>query len=340
MSRGSRFSDALDLPTTSPYSHLVPTRLTASRTRGVLVTAGVAMLIALCGGCRRAKPPVQPLDILPSARLTPAELPAGGPVSVEYAWRLGAAVPELSGAYGAFVHFVDREGSLLFTDDHVPSPPVEAWKPGQTYAYRRTILTREFPYAGEVHVLMGLYSATGTGERLPLRGDDEGRRAYRVARLTLLPRDRDLALAWEGLYAPEGIANAPLLVMRFMKRTATCRFPNPSEEVAFFLSGDLVPDAFPQPPVLTIEGRAGWRASLPLAHTMEAQLLRVRIPVAALGRRSYATLRLTMNGSYVPRALDGSDDPRELSLRIRAAHVLRVSALAPVLLEGAIVMTP
>ncbi len=294
-------------------------------------------LLAFAGGCgcRAARPEPPPKDVIPIARITPDRVPAGDPVSVRYQWKTGPAFGPPAGPYRAFVHFVDREGSLLFTDDHRPSPPVEEWQPDRTYAYTRIVLTREFPYAGEVTVLMGLYAASGAGERLSLRGDPAGGRRYRTARFTLAPRDRGLALRWEGLYEPEASAQAPLFLARFMKRTASCRFDNPGEDAALFLSADVATAGFREPPRLTVEGRARWSAELPLVLTDDAQLLRVRIPRAALGRRPESVLSFTMSDSYVPKRLGGSDDPRELSLRILGARILKTSRLEPVLLEGA-----
>lgn len=298
--------------------------------------AGPILVAALLGpGCRKAKPAPSPLDVVPVATAHPGRLAAGGPAAVDCEFRVGSSAPRVTGDYRVFVHLVDDEGSLLAADDYPPSPPVAEWQPGGRYARRRILLTPEFPYAGRVSILTGLYSERG-GERLALTGKEQGRRAYRSGGFALLPRRGDLALDWEGLYEPEASADAPLLSMRFMGEAASCRFANPGEDVLLFLSVDIEPQGFAVPPRLTIEARAGRRLELTLPLTTEPELLRVRVPGTALGRREQATLRFAMSASYVPSALGVSGDTRRLSLRIRGASLLRAAGLDPALAEGAI----
>ena len=59
-----------------------------------------------------------------------------------------------------------------------------AWKPGATVEYTRTMFIPKFPYTGETRVEVGLFSPE-SGARLPLSGETEGMRAYRVATFNL-----------------------------------------------------------------------------------------------------------------------------------------------------------
>jgi hypothetical protein len=295
------------------------------------------LALAVTVGCRGAKPrPARPFEIVPLAVATPEQVAAGDPVAIECAFHVGGQAPGVTGSYRVFVHLLDREGALLAADDYLPQPPVSQWQAGKTYGARRIVLTPEFPYAGEVAIVTGLYAASAAGERLALAGRPLGRRAYRAGRLTLAPRRRELALDCEGLYAPEATPEAPLLVTRFMGRTASCRFSNPAEDVLLFLSVDLEPQGFTAPPRLTLATDTGRALQLPLPLESEPRLLRVRIAASALGRRELAGLRLTTSAGYVPRELGVSGDPRELSLRIRGARLLRASAAPPALVEGAL----
>jgi hypothetical protein len=302
------------------------------------VASGWAVLALAALGvmsCRRAGGPAAiRLDVTPSARVTPRDLAAGGPLAVDYRWTVGAAPPP--GAYRAFVHFLDDEGALLFTDDHEPQPAVNEWRAGRTYVYRRLLLSSEFPYAGTVTVVMGLYQPE-LGRRVALRGDDIGQLRYRAASLQLRPRDRDLPLHCDGLYPPEASARAPLVVTRFMRLAAECRFPNPHEDVVLFVQGDIEPNGFKEPPVLGVAASADpaveYRANL--QNTRELQLVRVRIPARRVGREPEVGLRLSMSAAYVPRALGAGDDGRELSLRIYGLELRRLSRLEPDVVEGA-----
>ncbi len=304
------------------------------RARPAIGFAVVLLALAAEPGCGRRTSRAPALAITPQADVQPSRVPAGGAVSIEYRWTVGASAPRITRPYRVFVHFLDRHGTLLFADAHEPSPPVVEWQPGHSYAYRRTTLTLEFPYVGPLTVVMGLYSQA-TGERLPLSGQDAGQRRYRVAALSLLPRDRELSLRCEGLYPPETPVAAPLLVTRFMRREATCRFRNPREDTLVFVQGDLEPAAFTTAPILSLSSLAATaRHELPL--TDELQLLQFRIPARDLGREAEATLRLGMSASYFPRLLGGSDDPREVSLRLFRLLVLRAGGVDPILREGAI----
>ncbi len=302
--------------------------------RLAIASAVVLLAIAAEPGCGRRTAGAPALAITPQAEVQPSRVPAGGAVAIAYRWSVGSSAPRITRPYRAFVHLLDRHGTLLLAEEHDPAPPVGEWQPGHDYAYRRTTLTPEFPYVGPLTVVMGLYSRA-TGERLPLSGQDAGQRRYRVAVLSLLPRDRELSVRCEGLYPPETPVAAPLLVTRFVRREATCRFRNPREDVLVFVQGDLEPAAFPTAPTLSLSSRAATaRHELPL--TDELQLLRFRIRARDLGREPEARLRLGVSASYFPRLLGGSDDPREISLRLFRLLVLRAAAVDPILGEGAI----
>jgi hypothetical protein len=291
-------------------------------------------IAALSLSCRAPRPSVVPEDMTLHVDVTPKRLPAGGPLAVSYAWEVGPAARRLSREYRAFVHFVDPEGILLFSDDHVPEPSVTTWEPGRTYAYRRVVLSSPFPHTGVVTVLAGLFPASGPGERLALRGRELKQRAYRVDQIFLLPRDRDLEPACDGLYGPESSAGAPLAVARFLKRETTCSFRNPGEDVVVFVHGTIEPRGFATPPVLTVAaGAVG--GEFPLALTREATVARVRFTASDLGPRALARMRLAMSASYVPEAIGQNGDDRELSLRLFGLRIVRAAALEPALLEGA-----
>ncbi len=293
------------------------------------------LLATVLAGCRRSPVEGPRLDVRPEASLVPASVPAGGPVAIAYRWTVGDSTSPLTGRYRAFVHVLDDEGALLFTDDHEPVPPPREWKPGHTYACRRLTLTPEFPFVGTASVVVGLYEES-SGARLPLAGDDLGQRRFRVAALRLLPRDRDLPVRCEGFYPPEAPVAAPLVVSRFMRDEVVCRFPNPAEDVVLFVRADVEPQGFASPPRLTIAsaGRpVAPRYALDLPLTTEVQMVRVRVPARALGRAPDAALAIRMSASYSPRTF-GVADPRELSLRVFGMRVCRASRLDPVLREG------
>lgn len=308
-----------------------------TRERASIVLALVLTLEAPSAGCRRGSaPPSPPLDIRPSANVSPASVPAGGPIAIDYRWSVGPSVTPLTGRYRAFVHFLDDEGALLFTDDHAPTPPPPQWQAGQVYSYRRMTLTPEFPFVGTAKLVVGLYDE-GSAARVPLAGADAGQRRVHVADVVLRPRAPDLRVRCDGFYEPEAPLSAPLVVSRFMAREVDCRFPNPREDVVLFLLADIEPQAFSAPPQLRITSNARaavatWYAgALPL--TSEPALLRVRVAARLLGRDANAAFRLSMSQTYHPAAFGGGD-PRELSLRVFGLHAVRAALLDPALRDG------
>jgi hypothetical protein len=294
---------------------------------------------AFCGlilliGCRGPAPGTPAVDVTPLLSVVPPRVAAGAPLALVYSWKIGALEHPLPDDLQAFVHFLDPEGVQLFADDHVPTPNPSSWQSGRTYSYRRFAMTPVVPFVGAVRVQVGLFRAAANGERIPLRGVAKGRREYRVAEIEMLPRERDLSIDCEGLYPPESSAAAPFAASRFMRRFATCAYPDPGEDVVFFLSGDIAPERFATPPTLTLSGAGNRGLTLSFAEA-RATLVRLRLPPAIPGRRSKGRIRLEMSASYVPKAQGAGDDPRELSLRIFGLGVFRASRLAPQLLDGA-----
>ena len=143
------------------------------------VTLGMAAL-ALLPACKGRKP-AEVNAITPSFAVNRGRTPLGSAVEVTYTWTVEPSAKKLTQDYRAFVHFKDPQRMLLFTDDHVPTPAPTTWEPGKTYTYTRTLFVPIYPYVGNVDVVMGLYPASGKGERVALKGEDRGLREYKVA---------------------------------------------------------------------------------------------------------------------------------------------------------------
>jgi len=57
--------------------------------------------------------------------------------------------------YRVFVHFLDADGELMFSDDHAPPTPTMSWRPGQVITYERRTIVPVYPYIGEVTIAIG-----------------------------------------------------------------------------------------------------------------------------------------------------------------------------------------
>ena len=95
------------------------------RTAAVLTT--LAVTLAACGQAEDTTPPVGTLQV----SLSRPKVALGSPVEVTYKFTAAADAPDL-GARRVFVHFLDADDELMWTDDHEPPTPTTEWKPGQT----------------------------------------------------------------------------------------------------------------------------------------------------------------------------------------------------------------
>src|SRR5688572_22664269 len=137
------------------------------------------MLAAGAAACSRAADTAAPVAT-PTVTVNKTAPSIGTPVEMTYRFVVAPDAPAFTGDYWVFAHFLDSDGELMWTDDHLPSTPVRQWKPGATIEYTRTMFVPKFPYVGPTRVQIGLFEPS-TGERLPLSAPTEGQRAYDVA---------------------------------------------------------------------------------------------------------------------------------------------------------------
>ena len=139
---------------------------------GLSIVFVVALVAAGCGRPEDTDPPVA----TPTVTLSRPEAAVGSPVEMTYRFAVAAGAPAFAEGYWVFVHFLDADGELMWTDDHIPPTPVQEWKPGATIEYTRTMFIPKFPYTGETRVDVGLFEPE-SGARLPLSGQSAGMRA-------------------------------------------------------------------------------------------------------------------------------------------------------------------
>ena len=284
---------------------------------------------ALSFACRR-RGPAEAVDITPSLSVNRTAAPLGSAIEVTYTWTTGPAFKKLDRDYRALSHFLDSHKVVLFTDDHVPTPPPPSWEPGKTYSYKRTVFIPIYPYVGEVRAVMGLYPAAGKGDRLALKGEDVGLRAYKVATMEFLPQTENIFLAQkEGWHNPESLPDNQSVIRQWTKKEALVSFKNPKKDVLIYLEADTCAKCFPETPVLTasIGGKTG--ITMPIENG-EVFLKKIRVKAADLGADDWVDLRLAMNQSFVPKALKMNNDERELGLCVYHLYVGEAGKLGAV----------
>jgi hypothetical protein len=326
---------------------------------------GAALALALAGAavftaCSRRKPAeVNPIE--PSIAFNRPKVPLGSALEVTYTWKLDPAAKKLGQDYRVMVHFLDSHQQILFDDDHLPTPPATGWEPGKTYTYKRTKFVPIYPYVGPVEVRMGLYSTGARPERVALKGEDVGMNEIKVAALELLPQtDNVYVIEKEGWHSPETAPHNPGQERTWTKREAVAQFKNPKKDLIVYLEADTNAKAFTQPAALTVWLSGGGAAApapaapvkgkpappvaasvpglvVPIENS-EIFLKKIRFKAADLGSGDWVDLRLTMNQSFVPKALGLNTDERELGLLVYHLYVGVADQLGEV--EGVVDAVP
>ena len=287
----------------------------------VVTAAVLAALVTSAAGCKRTEdtsPAVANLQV----SLSRPKVALGSPVEVTYKITVAPDAPNL-GARRVFVHFLDADEELMWTDDHEPPTPSASWKPGQTIEYTRTMFAPSYPYVGAAQVVGGLYSP-GTNERLKLSNPDRGDRSYKVADFELLPQTENIFVIFkDGWHPAEVVAEgAGRTEWQWTKKEATLAFRNPKRDVTLFLQVDNPVTGANAATQLTVQAGEQVLATVPLS-AAEAPVRKLPITAAQLGTGDMIELRFTADKTFVP-ALEPamkSGDPRELGIRVFHAFV-------------------
>jgi len=283
---------------------------------------GAALAIALCAvSCSSADDNAAPFAT-PSVTVGTKEAAIGSPIEMKYRFVVAPDAPAITDDYWVFVHFLDTDGELMWTDDHEPPTPVRQWKPGAPVEYARTMFIPKFPYVGQTRVEVGLFSPA-SGERLPMTGQTRGQRSYDVANFEMkLQSDNLFVIFRDGWHETEVAGEGSGLEWQWSKKDATLSFANPRRDVEVLLRLDQPVATFPTPQ--RVEVRAGSDVvdafTLP---TGEIELRRIKLPAAQLGTANTVELTISVDKTFVPATVPAlkSNDPRELGVRVFRAFV-------------------
>jgi hypothetical protein len=221
-----------------------------------------------------------------------------------------------------FVHFLDRDGELMWTDDHQPPVPTRQWKPGQTIEYSRTMFVPKFPYSGETSVVVGLYSSR-SGARVPMTGQSRGQREYQVASFNLHPQTDNLYVVFkDGWHETEVAEDASGVEWQWSKKTATLTFRNPMRDVVFYFQCDQPVQAFGAPQQVELRIGPNVIDSFSLAGGQH-ELRKINLTSAQLGNAETVDVTVSVDRTFVPATMTQlkSTDSRELGIRVSRAYV-------------------
>jgi hypothetical protein len=278
----------------------------------------VLLSAVACGRTEDTAPPVA----TPTVTLSRPEAAVGSPIDMTYRFVVASQAPAFTQDYWVFVHFLDADGELMWTDDHQPPTPTRQWKPGATIEYSRTMFIPKFPYTGETRVEVGLF-ARDSNDRLPLAGDDQGMRSYRVATFNLRVQSDNVFVVFNnGWHETEVAEEASGLEWQWSRREGTLSFRNPKRDATLFLQLDQPVKALPQPQ--QVELRIGAtvvdRFALPVG---VRELRRVPISAAQFGTADTVEMVVAVDQTFIPSSIPElrSTDSRELGVRVFRAFI-------------------
>jgi hypothetical protein len=290
--------------------------------RSPIARFGVAVLLATSvAACDRGEDEARPVAT-PSLTLSRPDAAIGSPMEMTYRFAVAADAPAFAEDYWVFVHFLDADGELMWTDDHQPPAPTRQWKPGSTVEYTRTMFVPKFPYVGETRIEVGLYARSG-GARVPLAAPTDGQRSYQLASFTMrLQSDNIFVVFRDGWHETEVGEEGSGLEWQWSKKDATLSFRNPKRDILFYLEADQPVMALPDGQRVEILLGTEVVDGFPLA-SGQRELRRVPIGAAQLGGGETVELTVSVDRTFVPAAVPAlrSTDPRDLGVRVFRAFV-------------------
>ena len=276
------------------------------------VVMAAAVSAAACGEKEDTTPPIGSIQV----SLSRPKVALGSPVEVTYKFTLAPNAPSL-GQRRVFVHFLDADEELMWTDDHDPPTPTSEWKPGQTIEYTRTMFIPSYPYVGAAKIAAGMY-ATNTNERLKFSNEDRGDRSYKVADFELLPQTENIFVIFKDGWHPAEVVTegAGRTEWQWTKKEATIAFRNPKRDVVLVLQADNPAATSNAAQQVSIQIGDQQISTVQLS-AQNAPVLKFPITAAQLGTGDMVEIKFTADKTFVP-ALEASmksGDPRELGAR-------------------------
>jgi hypothetical protein len=83
-------------------------------------------LACTVGACSSREDTASPVAT-PMLTLSRTTVPVGGPVDVTYRFAVAQDAPAFAMPLTVFVHMLNDDGEILWTDDHQPMPPTTEW---------------------------------------------------------------------------------------------------------------------------------------------------------------------------------------------------------------------
>jgi hypothetical protein len=289
------------------------------RTGGLISSLGLLLTVCTAASCSSGED-TAPAVATAEVALSRARIAQGSPVEITYRFQPTATVPP--GNYRVFVHVVDADEELMWTDDHVPPSQPGEWQPGHTVEYTRTMFVPMYSYVGASKIIVGVYDI-GTNARLKLGNTDRGDRSYQLAEFELLPQTENVYLIYKDGWHPAEVApENPAIEWKWTRKEATLAFRNPKRNATLILQVDnpaQAPGAASE-----VDVRLGDQslAVIPVGAS-DAPVRKISLSTSQMGGGDLVEIKLVANRTFVP-ALEPSaksGDTRELGVRVFHAFI-------------------
>jgi len=281
----------------------------------------LTIAVMVMAGCGRTQQPETPVATA-TVTLARSEAAIGTPMEMNYRIVVASNAPRFAEDDTLFVHFLDTDRELMWTDDHQPPVPTTQWKPGQTIEYSRTMFVPKFPYSGETTVVLGLYS-TRNGARVPLSGQSQGQHEYQVAKFNLHSQTDNLYVVFkDGWHETEVAEEATGVEWQWSKKNATLAFRNPMRDVLFYFLCDQPVQALGAPQHVELRIGPIVIDSFDLV-AGQRELRKINLTSAQLGNGETVEVTVAVDRTFVPATITQlrSTDSRELGIRVFRAYV-------------------
>jgi hypothetical protein len=289
------------------------------RTGGLLVSLGLLLTVCSAVSCSSGED-TAPAVATAEVELSRDRVAQGSPVDVTYRFQPTTTIPP--GTYRVFVHVVDADEELMFTDDHAPPTQPNAWQPGQNIEYTRTMFVPMYPYIGPAKLIVGLYDTT-TNTRLKLGNTDRGDRSYQVGQFELLPQTENVYLIYRDGWHPAEVApENPAVEWKWTRKEATLAFRNPKRDATLILQIDNPAQSAGAATEVDIRLGEQSLAVFPVG-SGDAPVRKIELSAPQLGNGDMVEITLVANRTFVP-ALEPAaknNDTRELGVRVFHAFV-------------------
>lgn len=255
-------------------------------------------------------------EITPSLSFNKRVATTGGMIKAKYTFSISpkAKIPDYNGTI--FVHFVDADGNIAFTDDHQPEKKLTTWKQGETISYERLIFIPSEILPGEYNIRLGIYDPQGKKDRFPLNAKEYKDKAYEVATLIIKTPPWELIKFQDGWYDLERSAEDPFIQWRWTKKNAIAYLLNPLKNSKLYIEFEANPSDY-EGNSINITFKINDNILDQISFEKQEKLLKIyNLTKEKMGIDKYIKFEIESDKTFIPSKIAKASDNRELGIRI------------------------